>query len=247
MSKIFEALQFAQAEQVGKIKGIIPQISELPPTPELFEVSEVHSVGLESEMLLLGQNIGALLPDPGKNVVQFLGASEKVGTSTLAREFSKVLANHSRKSVLLVESDLKQYEQHQALGVEPKIGLEQLLHSDATLEQVTTRVGKSNLFLTSVVSKVNLISSSRTEDLWKSVREKFELIVIDSPAVHTDVGGLTLCSSVDGVVLVLDADKTQASIARSAKEQILQNGGNLLGIVFNKRRFYIPDFIDKFL
>ena len=247
MSKIFEALQFAQAEQVGKIKGINPKIPELPPTPKLFAVSEVHSFGLESEMLLLGQNIGALLPDPEKNVIQFLGASEKVGTSTLAREFSRVLADHSRKSVLLVESDLKQYEQHQALGVEPKIGLDQLLHSDATLEQVTTRIGKSNLFLTSVVSKVKLISSSRSEDLWNYVREKFELIVIDSPAVDTDVGGLTLCSSVDGVVMVIAADKTPAPIAKGAKEQILQNGGNLLGIVFNKRRSYIPDFINKFL
>ena len=48
------------------------------------------SFGLESEMLVLGQNIVSLLPDPEKNVIQFLGACGKVGTSTMAREFSRV-------------------------------------------------------------------------------------------------------------------------------------------------------------
>jgi protein-tyrosine kinase len=29
------------------------------------------------------------------------------------------------------------------------------------------------------------------------------------------------------------------------KEEIIQHGGNLLGVIFNKRRYYIPHFIYK--
>jgi len=29
------------------------------------------------------------------------------------------------------------------------------------------------------------------------------------------------------------------------KKQILLNGGNILGVVFNKRRYYIPEFVYK--
>jgi Mrp family chromosome partitioning ATPase len=48
---------------------------------------------------------------------------------------------------------------------------------------------------------------------------------------------------VDGVVLVVEADKTRWPVAQSVKERIIQHGGNVLGMVLNKRRYYIPGFI----
>ena len=56
-----------------------------------------------------------------------------------------------------------------------------------------------------------------------------------------------LVSQVDGVILVVEAEKTRWQVALNVKEKILQHGGNLLGVVFNKRQFYIPNFIYKYL
>jgi len=50
---------------------------------------------------------------------------------------------------------------------------------------------------------------------------------------------------VDGVVLVLEADKTRKPVAENLKNRILQNGGNLLGMVFNNRRYHIPEYVYK--
>jgi Mrp family chromosome partitioning ATPase len=47
----------------------------------------------------------------------------------------------------------------------------------------------------------------------------------------------------DGVVLVLEADKTRKPVAENLKNQIVQNGGNLLGMVFNNRRYHIPEAV----
>ena len=198
-------------------------------------------------MLVLRQNIASFLYDPDENIIQFMGACEGAGTSTLAREFSRVSADQSGQSVLLVEANLTQYEQHQKFGVEPKSSLDQLLHSDKTLDQMVSRIGKSNLFLACLVANPTLNSASKASDLWVRLRKEFDLIVIDSPAVSTTVDGLALCSCVDGVVLVIEAEKTRSPVASSARDWILQSGGNLLGIVFNKRRYYIPEFIYKLL
>jgi protein-tyrosine kinase len=57
--------------------------------------------------------------------------------------------------------------------------------------------------------------------------------------------GIAIARRVDGVVLVLEAEKTRGPVAENLKERIQKNGGNLLGIIFNKRRHYIPEFLYK--
>ena len=55
--------------------------------------------------------------------------------------------------------------------------------------------------------------------------------------------GLAVSSQVDGVILVVEAERTRWPVAASVKESIERGGGRLLGVVFNKRRHYIPAFI----
>ena len=83
--------------------------------------------------------------------------------------------------------------------------------------------------------------------MWKNVREHFSLILIDSSPVGFTADSLALCESVDGIVLVVEAEKTRAAVAQSVKNQILMREGNLLGMVFNKRKFHIPESIYKLL
>jgi len=52
---------------------------------------------------------------------------------------------------------------------------------------------------------------------------------------------------VDGVILVVEAEKTKWRTARHVRAQIERVGGKILGIVFNKRRYYIPQSIYKYL
>ena len=59
--------------------------------------------------------------------------------------------------------------------------------------------------------------------------------------------GPALVSQVDGVILVVEAEKTRWQVALSAKEKIIKSGGTILGTVFNKRKYYIPEYIYKYL
>jgi Mrp family chromosome partitioning ATPase len=75
--------------------------------------------------------------------------------------------------------------------------------------------------------------------------ERFDLVLIDSPPATLYPDGLSIVNKVDGVVLVVAAEDTRWPVAESVKDQITRSGGRLLGMVFNKRRFYIPEFIYK--
>jgi protein-tyrosine kinase len=100
----------------------------------------------------------------------------------------------------------------------------------------------SPLFQHSVLTPQRLGSQS-TDVLWDQLRERFEYVLIDSPPISASSDGLAIVRKVDGVIFVVEAEKTRWPVALAAKEKIVSHGGNILGMVFNKRRFYIPEFV----
>jgi Mrp family chromosome partitioning ATPase len=90
-----------------------------------------------------------------------------------------------------------------------------------------------------------VFSGPRTEHVMNQLRQRYDLVVFDSPAPTDSPDMLALSAKVDGVVLVIQADQTRFHQAKRTKELIESNGGKLIGLVFNKRRFFIPDWIYK--
>jgi Mrp family chromosome partitioning ATPase len=50
---------------------------------------------------------------------------------------------------------------------------------------------------------------------------------------------------VDAVVLVVKHGGTRREVVKRAKETIERSGGKILGVVLNKRKFPIPEFLYK--
>ena len=266
MSKIYDALQIAYGEKLAagnepKVRNeartgnepiAVPSVSV--PAPSLLQVKNATSLPRfykESELMVMAQNIAALLPSPDKNVIQFIGSRKGEGTSTLVREFALISSQYSNKPVLLVEADLMQPCQYQAFGIEAKSPLDHVLRDGKALDGVVSQVEQSNLFLATLSSKVQSALTARTfynpTDMWKIVREQFSLILIDSSPANVTADSLALCETVDGIVLVVEAEQTRAAVAKKVRDQILMQEGNLLGMVFTKRKLYIPESLYKLL
>ena len=79
------------------------------------------------------------------------------------------------------------------------------------------------------------------------VRAAFDLIIIDSPPISESSAILAASSKVDGIILVMAAETTRWPVTARLKERIEKSGGHILGIVLNKQRHYIPDFIYRHL
>jgi Mrp family chromosome partitioning ATPase len=254
MSKIYDALQIAYGEKLAAKNEPIEIPSVSVSSHSLLQIKSSSSIPRcykESELMVMAQNIAALLPGPDKNVIQFIGSRKGEGTSTLVREFAMVSAQHSNKPVLLVEADLMQPSQYRAFGIEAKSPLDHVLKEGKALDGVVSQVDKSNLFLATLSSKVQSALTARTffnpTDMWKIVREQFSLILIDSSPASVTADSMALCETVDGIVLVVEAEKTRSAVVKKVRDHILMQEGNLLGMVFTKRRLYIPEFFYRFL
>jgi Mrp family chromosome partitioning ATPase len=76
-----------------------------------------------------------------------------------------------------------------------------------------------------------------------TVSAGFELVILDLPPVSESVVGPALAKAVDGVVLVVEAERTRSQSVRATHKTLQMYGGNVLGVVLNKRRFHIPEAV----
>jgi uncharacterized protein involved in exopolysaccharide biosynthesis/Mrp family chromosome partitioning ATPase len=77
------------------------------------------------------------------------------------------------------------------------------------------------------------------------LRENYHFVVFDLPAMRLTSSVARLAGMMDGVVLVVEAEKVRWEDARRATELLVQAKTNLLGAVLNKRRFYVPDWVSR--
>jgi len=242
MSKIYEALEYARS------KRIIPDRPVEVPLPKTYRAPELD-IGLDEEMLNLYQNIATLLPDVTRPVVMFIGSHSNEGTSTVARQLAKTVSVRLGKSVLLIDLDRSRPEFQVFVDVAPECNLEEVIKTDSPVERSYCQVEDSSLYVMPLFQQSSLnprtLDSAKNGMFWETLRDRFDMIIMDTPPATLYPDGLAMVRQVDGVILVVEAEKTRWPIALSIKEKIIKNGGNVLGIVFNKRRFYIPEWLYK--
>jgi protein-tyrosine kinase len=257
MSKIFDALENAQKEG---IVGNTPVEAPPPPPPVSLPVDSQHAkaeLDMEHEMIALYQTIAAALPDIDHRSILIVGSRSNEGTSTIARELAKVASLRLEKNVLLIDLDRSRPEHHiytnfktESNTVEQSPGTVVPTVQDST-EHDLHQVEESSLYVMPLFQRTMItprtIESAKAGAFWEPLKERFDLIIVDSPPVMLFPDGPAIVSKVDGVILVVEAEKTKWQVALSVKEKIIKSGGTILGIVFNKRKFYIPEYIYKYL
>jgi cellulose biosynthesis protein BcsQ len=73
------------------------------------------------------------------------------------------------------------------------------------------------------------------------------VFVIDGPPLLNSLDASRLCGDADGLVLVVEAERTAPETLDAAAAVISGSGGRLMGAVLNKRRHRLPRFLLRLL
>jgi len=79
------------------------------------------------------------------------------------------------------------------------------------------------------------------------LRSEFDYSIIDCPALKSSGDLLSIAPFVDGVILVVEANRTRRGDPRQAERCIVSAGGKVLGFILNKRTAEIPFWLDSIL
>lgn len=238
MSKIYEALERAgfEAKLTSTPSPVFPMKKRWPIAPR---------IEIEERMTGIAE---ALLPDNRMKIIQFLGSRSGEGTSTVVKQFAGISALKMHKSVLVLDADRINPVQHDLFGVDHEECLNEVTVDGGPIERAFCQVPYPGLSLCLVSG--NSVSPSQVlngHGIWEMLKVRFDLVLIDSPPLEVSSDGLALARNSDGVVLVIEAEKTRGPVVENLKHSVLEYGGNVLGVVLNKRRYYIPQWIYKWL
>lgn len=204
---------------------------------------------IATELAPLLSAVRPLLDDGNGAVLHFVAAAKGEGTSTLAREFALLAATTGRRRTLLVDAARRAPETARSFGCDVTRGLVDgawIGHADANLRREVQGTLLSVACL--VGTRGNAPADPATLNaLYEQLRQEYELVVVDCPAMEGGEYSTLLPEAADGIFLVIRAEGTRPAVISHAKALIEQAGGHFLGAVLNARRNYIPGFLYRLL
>ena len=174
----------------------------------------------------------------GCSVVQLLSARNGEGTSTLVRDICLVAAGNDYRTLLFAaESPGRRPDWPRSIYGMPNGWNGVAADRFTGLEMV--RMGESRLWLAAPTGPAPLQVPAWLA-LFNQCREQFDFVVIDTPALERAFTGIMLAPHLDATAMVVAAESTRASAARTLRDRLAEVGGNTVGVILNKRRFHVP-------
>lgn len=204
---------------------------------------------IATELTPLLSAVRPLLDGTKGAVLHFVAAAAGEGTSTIAREFALLAATSGRRRTLLIDAARHDPQTARFFGCDTARGLIDGIwigYDEADLRRPVPGTSLSVACL--VGERGNAPADAVTlSALYAQLREQFELVVVDCPAMESGEYSTLLPEETDGIFLVIRAESTRPAVISHAKALVEQAGGRFLGAVLNARRNYIPGFLYRLL
>lgn len=205
---------------------------------KLVTVMEPKSV-IAEQFRTIRTNIGFMGIDHPIKTLAFTSANVSEGKSTVADNVAVVSAN-AGKRILLIDADLRRPTLHRTFNVANQEGLTTILTSSVPEMDITNLIQRTQVENLSILTSgpippnsAELLNSQRMQALIASVKESYDVVIIDVPPILAVSGTQALVSHLDGVVLVVRMGQTEKAGLKRSVELLKLAQANTLGYVMN--------------
>jgi polysaccharide biosynthesis transport protein len=174
--------------------------------------------------------------EPRVFLVTSVGPGE--GKSTTVSNLSVVTAQAGLKT-LAIDADLRRPMLHKIFEVENESGLSTYIVGEAASPDAVIQPTQTDglwLMPSGIIppNPAELLNSPRMTGMLDQLRERFDVILIDSPPLLGVADASILASLVSGTILVAEVGRTRLDMCQQAAAQIERVNGKLLGVVLNR-------------
>ncbi len=213
--------------------GVVPKIGDEAPEQALLDPKSPMSEAYNSLR-------GSLLYSTSQGLPQIMlvtSAQASEGKTTTSLALATGFARMGRR-VLLIDADMRRPSLQSRLNISNERGLSNLLTSADPLESITVKAEQANLTLLPAgpipPSPTELLSTGRMEEILQTAARQFEVIVVDSPPILGLADAPLMSALVDGVMIVVEADRSRRGSLKSALRRLRGMRPVLLGAVLTK-------------
>lgn len=184
----------------------------------------------------LRTNIDFSSIDEKIQVIMVTSSGPEEGKSTVSGNLAAAYAQGDKK-VLLIDADMRKPTAHKTFTLSNRFGLSSLLSQQAVIEDVLQDSPVENLtIMTSGPIPPNpaeMMASNRMITVLQELRQRFDIIIIDTPPLLAVTDAQIVASKSDGVIMVVSYGKVKRDIAMKAKANLDRVGARMLGVVLN--------------
>jgi capsular exopolysaccharide synthesis family protein len=177
----------------------------------------------------------ASLDNPIKSIL-LTGVQPGDGKTTTVCNLAITYANMGLKTVV-VDTDLRKAQIHKMFGIKENGGISNYLIEDTKLESITYKTEIENLSVIPA-GKIKgnfgeILNSNKMKNLIKSLNDKYDIVLYDSPPILSVADPLILGSLMDGIILVVRYGFTDKDGLMHVKKTLSQHSTKLIGTILN--------------
>lgn len=197
---------------------------------------KLSTIGAEAYRTLRSTLEASRQTEDGPRVITVTSSSPSEGKSTTALNLASSLALVGHR-VILIEADLRRPALAEALNIEHKHGIVQVLTKEIELEDAlssTREYGKNLQLLLAGVEGgwiADLFSSSVALEMIERARALADYVVIDSPPLNVVIDALPLARVSDDVLMVVRLGRTRLDQLAQLAELLAENSIRPAGFV----------------
>jgi len=202
---------------------------EALPPPRAFGVAEgshlVHRLRLERV---------------GCTVLQLIAARNGEGASTLARDLGLIATQAMGLRVLLLDGEVTQRKPQDQLCAQYSLPERMTAPVPDTVNYQSMMSFGGTAFYVGQARRALALEGPVWSSTFPDLRTRFDLIVVDAPALERSFDGVQMAPYADSSVIVVAAESTRATAVKNLRDRLREAGANIGGLVLNKRRFHVP-------
>ncbi|MEN6332821.1 MAG: hypothetical protein ABFE01_01085 [Phycisphaerales bacterium] len=202
-----------------------------------------HYIAFRERLLLVANGASH-----GHYIIGVTSCSRCEGVSTVAANLASTLAEMGSGAVLLVDANPRDPSVHRIFQTKLSPGLIDVLtpgHRISPDNSIVRRVADLNLLTAGGVSgpTTKTISVDHLVRFLHATKPEYRFIVDDMPALDEDGAVVRLAGACDGLVMVVETERLRWEAVSKARQQLQQWNTNVLGVLLNKRRYPVPNWV----
>ncbi|MCU1276706.1 MAG: capsular exopolysaccharide family protein, partial [bacterium] len=182
--------------------------------------------------------IFSLFMDKPPRALMVVSAAVEDGKTLVALHLASTVAARGKR-VLILDADLRRGRLHRMFQLGRGGGMYELVTQKITMDEACRRTWIPNVDVITTgdvpmkLSPLRVFEHPELGRVLTALKERYDLVVIDTPPVPLVSDALLLAEHVDGAVAVARAKKTSRALTRRLTEQLVGARVNLVGWLLN--------------
>jgi capsular exopolysaccharide synthesis family protein len=218
----------------GKLQTVSTENGLAVPSTQLTAL-DTRSSSAEAYRVLRTSVLLSTAGQPPKLMLVTSGQPGEGKTTTTAN--TAISLAQLGASVLIIDCDLRRPSVHKLFGLQHNQGLSTYLSRKTDIDTLIQKTSVPNVSVLPSGSippnPAELISSDRMRDMLQMLAERYDHVLVDSPPLINVTDSVILSTMVEGVILVVQANKTSREVVRRTRQELATVGAKVFGVVLN--------------